>query len=86
MKYLHIYKADGTYEKREAPTKPTLKQMQELVGGYIESVRVEHEEHMRTMVVNEEGFLMGLGFNLNASQIAHRQIVGNVFILEGYRL
>ena len=86
MKYIHIYHMDGNYEKREAPTKPTLKEMQELVGGYIEPLQVRHEGKSRTMVVNEEGLLMNLPRNPGASAIAGTVIVGNVFILEGYRL
>jgi len=78
--------ADGTYKKREAPSKPSLEEMQQIVGGYIEPLRVEHEGHIRTMVVNEEGKLIRLPLNIRASEIAGREIVGNVFILEGYRM
>lgn len=85
MKYLHIYKADGTSEKREAPTKPTLEEMQKLVGGYIEFVSVLHEGHNRTMVVNEEGLIHNLPLNEEAKKLTGTHIVGDVFVMEGYR-
>ncbi len=86
MKYLHIYKADGSYEKREAPTKPTLVEMQALVGGYIEFVSVTHEGHKRTMVVDEEGLICARPrYNKRASILADKVIVGDVFVMEGYR-
>ncbi len=86
MKYIHIYKTDNSYEKREASTKPDLEEMQRIVGGYIEPLRVCHEGHTRTMVVNEDGISLGLHVNHAASRIAGRPIVGDVFILEGYRV
>lgn len=85
MKYIHIIKADGGYGKREAPTKPTLEEMQHIVGGYIEPVKVIHEGHIRTMVVNEEGNCMGLPANTVASNAAGRRVVGDVLVLQGYR-
>jgi len=85
MKYIHIYKTDGTHEKRKTPTKPSLEEMQRLVGGYIEPLKVVHEGHTRTMMVNEDGRRLDLPFNAKASLIARRSIYGNVFILEGYR-
>lgn len=85
-KFLHIYLTDGSVEKRHAPKKPTLEEMQELVGGYIEFVNVTHEGHKRTMVVNEEGLLQDVVIhNAKASAIAQRVIVGTAFVMEGYR-
>ena len=85
-KYIHIFRAGGTYEKRKVHAKPTLKEMQDIVGGYIEPVSVRFEKYIRIMVVNEEGKLRGLTVNIAASKIAGSLIVGDVLILEGYRV
>lgn len=62
-----------------------LKSYQELVGGYVEVVRLPHLKTGRkapiVMVVNEEGVLRGLSPNRRASVIAHRLIVGDVFLV-----
>lgn len=86
MKYIHIIKANGTYKKQEVVNLPTLREMQMLVGGDILAIQVKYEGENRTMIVNEDGFLMGLPPNKKASLIVGSPIVGNVLILEGYRL
>jgi len=85
-KAIHIYRTDGTYIKEERDTKPTLVEMQMIVGGYIQPLQVDHEGHRRTMIVNEEGKLRSLPLNLRATKIAGLTIVGDVLILEGWRL
>lgn len=57
---------------------PTLEQMQEAVGGYIEFVRITSDGAM--MVVNEEGLLKKLPYNKVASIMANQTIVGDVLI------
>ena len=59
---------------------PSLKKMQEIVGGYIEVVYLWEGDQM---IVNEEGLLQKLDINREASQIAQKLIVGDVIILKG---
>lgn len=59
-----------------------LKELQELVGGYIETIPVSTNQ---LMVLNEEGKLDGLPYNQKATEIAFKNcvfdwIVGNVVI------
>ena len=55
--------------------RPTLEQLQEAVGGYIELVRCGALQAY--LVVNEEGLLERLPYNATASQLAgHHSIVG----------
>ncbi len=53
----------------------TLKEMQELVGGYIEFV---YTEKKLVLIVNEEGLIISLPVNQMASEIANQVIVGDV--------
>ena len=53
----------------------TLKEMQELVGGYIEFV---YTEKKLVLIVNEEGLIISLPVNQMASEIADQVIVGDV--------
>jgi len=67
---------------------PSLKEMQDVVGGYIELVRLDNGDYL---VVNEEGILLNLRYNHLASEhlIAHaknytgpKRIVGDAFIIQ----
>lgn len=84
-----IIKTDGTRQ----PVQPangsdfTLEEMQAIVGGYIELVELVELDGSTTMVVNEEGKLIPLSLNLEASRIfrAHHPaskdfIVGDVLV------
>ena len=51
-----------------------------MVGGFVELVRLSDGDQM---LVNEEGGILGLPHNKMASEIANRNIVGNVLILRG---
>ena len=53
----------------------TLKEMQELVGGYIEFV---YTEKKLVLIVNEEGLIISLPVNQMASEVADQVIVGDV--------
>jgi hypothetical protein len=58
----------------------TLKEMQKIVGGYIQ---VLHLKDGRLMVINEEGKMDHLDYNEQASRLYNNQydfIVGNVLI------
>jgi hypothetical protein len=74
----HI-KTDGTIEtvpQLEGGTF-TLQELQDFVGGYIELVQLGNGT---VMVVNEEGLLNKLPFNVNASRLASMNIVGDVLV------
>lgn len=81
-----IIKTDGT----RLETKPangtdfTLDEMQSMVGGLIEIIELDEE---LSMVMNEEGKLLGLPYNKVADDIFHRYfsttsdfIVGDVLV------
>lgn len=55
-----------------------LEEVQKVVGGYVEVVRLPHN---MKMLVNEEGILMKLPLNLLASQMANQKIVGDVIVV-----
>ena len=57
---------------------PTLKEMQEYVGGYIELIQLQSGAQM---IVNEYGIRLKLTKNKEASFIAGRPIVGHVLFL-----
>lgn len=54
-----------------------LEELQKIVGGYIELVNLPYDG---VMVVNEEGLLYNLPYNLKASNYANRPIVGDVLV------
>jgi hypothetical protein len=93
-----ILKAGGEVEVREHDKKLTLEEMQAIVGGYVEISSGWYENAGRQMVVNEEGAIRGLPFNLNATVAyraeAHRgkgpwstvNIYGDVFLPLNWRL
>lgn len=70
------------------PESPSLADMQELVGGYIELVHLNDTQYM---VVNEDGHIHELPYNTMANQLLSVQrpefaklnsIVGNVFLID----
>lgn len=70
---------------------PNLKQLQEIVGGYIEIIRVIFNGKQCQMIINEEGKLINLPLNLQATKILQASapndyIVGTAVILEGITL
>jgi len=66
--------------------KPSLKEAQELVGGYVEMKELRNGDQI---LFNEEGKLMGLPVNVEATDIFTSPgnyadyIVGNAIILSG---
>lgn len=52
----------------------TLKELQALVGGYIELVPVSNHPD-KVLVINEDGRLHSLPLNRNASQLYQRDII-----------
>jgi len=70
------------------PESPSLADMQELVGGYIELVNLNDTQYM---VVNEDGHHLELPYNKLANEFLkwgrpefaeNNTIVGNVFIID----
>ena len=71
-----IIHTDGSEVPIEFDGEPTLKEMQDIVGGMIEFVSVRNECGDPThMIVNEEGLLIGLHFNYKATEHYHRAVV-----------
>lgn len=60
--------------------KPTLKEAQKIVGGYVELVKLANGDQL---YCDEDGISKGLGLNREASVLAGRPIVGDVLILSG---
>lgn len=75
-----IIRADGSVEEVEMPKKDGLSFMQQVVGGYIEIVRLSNG---RLMVLNEEGKLLRLPLNVKATALYNNLndvIVGDVLV------
>jgi hypothetical protein len=70
MNTLVIIQPDGT-ETRETYTgdEPELEQLQRIVGGLIELVRVRHDGRDCDAFINEEGKLRGLPINEPATEL-----------------
>ena len=69
-----VLKSNGSRERDVKIN--SLKQMQELVGGYVEFVYLKD----RVLIVNEEGLLYGLPRNNQATEIAGHPIVGDAIL------
>lgn len=79
-----VLRADGSREEKEC-IKPSLSEMQALVGGYCRPVRCRWEGKMRTMIINEEGTFLELPVNQTASEAYGGLIVGDAAVLIGYQ-
>lgn len=60
-------------------SRPSLKEAQEAVGGFVEVLPVQDGQ----LLVNEEGLILSLPSNPTASEIAGQPIVGNALLLKG---
>jgi len=63
-------------------TKPTLQQAHEIVGGLVEMVHSPSNPDVQVLV-NEEGLLLDLPWNEEATKYAQTGIVGNAIVLKG---
>lgn len=85
MKGLFHFKTDGSVGNL-AGKKLTLEQAQHLVDGYIETVAVigqgKYKVGGQALLVNEEGMLLGLPANENATVRAGQRIVGDAVLIE----
>ncbi len=85
-KRAYILKVDGY--QTELKHQPTLKEAQEIVGGYIEVIRC-NSIPVKKMVVDEDARIKTpqKPINIEASKICNQgiSILGDVIILEGWR-
>lgn len=61
---------------------PTLEEAQEIVGGYVQVVRSPAHRDWQVLV-NEEGLLLNLPFNSEATELCQTGIVGPAIVLKG---
>ena len=97
-KILHSFIPIGTttivteVRHQEVEKCPSLSELQEMVGGLIELVRVNYNGKECDMLVNEEGLLHDLPFNETATRFmretydGYGHIVGPALIFEGFKL
>lgn len=84
-----VIKVDGSVQ--ELDHRPTLKEAQEIVGGWIELVKAkDHWGNSVTLVVDEEGKPKNRHENKSITMVYGQSIyggyiVGNVIILEGWK-
>lgn len=82
-----ILRTDGTCH--ELLKEPTLAELQKMVGGWIERVRVAADGELGDLIVNEEGRLYDLPLNREASRLywtgraTTDPIVGDAVLLLG---
>ena len=74
---IQLIKSDGNVTDNF--TADTLKEKQDAVGGYIEIV---YSNADKVLIVNEEGRIKDLPFNVKASEIAGQHIFGDVICLD----
>ena len=73
-----IIKVDGRVESIElVKGNAQLDQLQEIVSGFVEQLRLDYGDEM---YMNEDGQRLKLKFNKLASEIAKREVVGDVLI------
>ena len=85
-KVVLLLRAGGPSETLRPTKKPTLEEMQGWVDGFIAPVSIRYKGRAATMVVNEDGLVRGLPVNPQASELAGFTIVGDAFVLLGWRL
>jgi|TARA_R110000751_G_scaffold134837_4_gene237418 hypothetical protein len=76
-----LIKSNG--EKQDGYVATTLSEMQGAVGGYIEFIYLPNNSGLnnKVLVVNDEGALKQLPRNVEASQLAGQNIVGDVLLM-----
>lgn len=79
----YILKVDGT--KVPFSRRPTLKEAQEAVGGYVERLLPYHNRGFITAFGDEEGRIKQYLFNKPASELLGYQVVGDIVVLIGWR-
>ena len=87
-----LIKVDGTVTDITTNKKPTLEELQKLVGGFIEVVHnIPYMNRQAEMIVDEKGHCKYKPWNSIATQLYHvnhittHPIAGDVVILIGWR-
>jgi hypothetical protein len=84
MSTIQIFESKGTwYDEELLKGRSQLSQLQDIVDGYIEVVPIGNGV---IAVVNEEGLIMGLPYNEDASQLAGMDLYGDVVIMDSVDL
>ena len=86
-KWAHVYYPNGDFQETQPNNGSTfeLEELQEVVGGYIEIVRLNDG---RVIIVNEDGLSLNLPVNIEATNILRRDhsttqyIVGNAIVCD----
>ena len=86
-KWAHVYYHNGDFQETQPKNGTTfeLEELQEIVGGYIEVIRLNDG---RIIIVNEEGLNLNLPVNIEATNILRRDhsttqyIVGNAIVCD----
>lgn len=86
-KWAHVYYPNGDFQETQPKNGSTfeLEELQEVVGGYIELVRLNDG---RIIIVNEDGLSLNLPVNIEATNILRRDhsttqyIVGNAIVCD----
>ena len=86
-KWAHVYYHNGDFQETQPKNGSTfeLEEMQKIVGGYIEVIRLNDG---RIIIVNEEGLSQGLPVNIEATNILRRDhsttqyIVGTAIVCD----
>lgn len=86
-KWAHVYYTNGDFQETQPNNGSTfeLEELQEVVGGYIEIVRLNDG---RVIIVNEDGLSLNLPVNIEATNILRRDhfttdyIVGNAIVCD----
>ena len=84
MNIIKVIKTDGIIEEIKMEKQPTLEQMQEWVGGYVEKTRV-WPMFGEEMYVDEDGLSKNLPKNFEASAFSGQPIVGDAVIFENFK-
>lgn len=88
-----VLKPDLTEE--QLPSIPSFDELRRIVGGYVELSSGRVDGRVVQLVVNEDGFSLGLPYNAKATEIFRRNrkpegqgdfLVGTVVMLDGCRL
>lgn len=88
---IYLIHPDGRREDIHMDGEPTLGQLQEWVGGYIQHLPAVYEGERADFIMNEEGKLLELAPNPTATEILHAigghpldYIAGTAVILTGH--
>jgi len=79
---IRILHPEGDDEIYEMSKQPSLEELQETVGGWIEIVPADCGDTVLDLIVHEEGKLLNLPYNPKASEYAGRPIVGTAVLFE----